>query len=437
MKTKANKSPRKLRVVHGGKAVTVKGRTGATAKTAQPSILNVGATEESRSERSRYDVLLQNANDAILVVDLENHLVSDANRAALEMTGYLQEELVGNSIELLYPAKSHQMPQYSQPFGHDHLENRGFFEDVVLISKDGYLHYVSLSVRPLNLEGHRVAMCIIRDVGEKKAMERDLITKHTELRNAYVSLEKANAELKSMQETLVQSGKLAALGELAAGIAHELNQPLTAVKGFAQEAIALADKEQGSSTLKSFLDEVVQGAGKMERIISHLRNFTRKSTSDFEWIDVHGVIEESLIMLDKQLRSRGIEVTRNFEGDLPKVYCNPFQLEQVFINLATNARDAIEANRGVQGKILIRTRRDGDHMVEIQYEDNGCGMADYVKAKIFNPFFTTKEVGKGMGLGLSISYGILSRIHASIIVQSTMGKGSVFTIKLPVDYRKH
>ena len=154
-------------------------------------------------------------------------------------------------------------------------------------------------------------------------------------------------------------------------------------------------------------------------------------------VDVHSVIDESLVMLDKQLRSRGIRVERSFASGLPKVYCNPFQLEQVFINLATNARDAIEAKQERNGVISISTRSESDGIVEIRYEDNGCGIADGSKGKIFNPFFTTKEVGKGMGLGLSISYGILSRINASILVESTVGRGTAFTIKLPVDYRKH
>jgi C4-dicarboxylate-specific signal transduction histidine kinase len=252
-----------------------------------------------------------------------------------------------------------------------------------------------------------------------------------------VSLEKANAEMRAMQETLVQSGKLAALGELAAGIAHELNQPLTAVKGFAHEAVTALSKRRDPDAALSCLDEISRGADRMERIISHLRNFTRKSTADFEWVDVHAIFEESLVMLDKQLKSRGIAVEKHFGKGIPKVWGNPFQLEQVFINLATNARDAIEAKKSGRGKISITTSLAGDGMIEIRYSDDGVGIPEAVKGKIFNPFFTTKEVGKGMGLGLSISYGILARLNASILVESEIGKGTIFTIRLPVDYRKH
>ena len=117
-----------------------------------------------------------------------------------------------------------------------------------------------------------------------------------------------------------------------------------------------------------------------------------------------------------------------------KVYANPLQLEQVFINLATNARDAIEATGRGTGSIAIKTRLDGN-FVEVSFKDDGCGMNDLTKTKAFNPFFTTKEVGKGMGIGLSLSYGILNKIQASIVVQSELGKGTEFVIRVPVDFR--
>src|SRR6185503_21215943 len=130
-----------------------------------------------------------------------------------------------------------------------------------------------------------------------------------------------------------------------------------------------------------------------------------KSTENHEETDVHTAIEEALKMLNRQFASRGIQVTREFGNDCPKVYANPLQLEQVFINLATNARDAIEATGRGNGQIWIQTRRGGKNgeFAEVSFRDNGCGMDGRTKQKVFNPFFTTKEVGKGMGLGMSIS----------------------------------
>jgi C4-dicarboxylate-specific signal transduction histidine kinase len=284
-----------------------------------------------------------------------------------------------------------------------------------------------------------MTIALFRDVTEKKRMERELITKHAELRDAYFRLERKSAEFQAMQDTLIQSGKMAALGELAAGIAHELNQPLLGIRGYAQELQALAlpslvgRPHEAEST--AALKEVISNVDKMAAIIGHLRAFVRKSTENFELASVDGAIEEALKMLDRQFASRGIVVEKHFSEGLSKVYANPLQLEQVFINLATNARDAIEATGRGSGTIQIRTANVGK-VVEISFVDDGCGMDMRTKAKAFNPFFTTKEVGKGMGLGLSLSYGILSKIHGSIVVESELGKGAEFVIRIPKDFRE-
>jgi len=270
-------------------------------------------------------------------------------------------------------------------------------------------------------------------------MERDLIIKHQELKAAYIELEKKNHELKASQETLIQAGKMAALGELAAGIAHELNQPLMSIRGYAQELEAIlkpiitglaAETEVSLSTR-----EIISQADKMAKIISHLRTFTRRSTEDMEVVDVRGPIEEALKMLDRQFKSRGIVVERDFADDVPQVYANSLQLEQIFINLATNARDAIEQTGRGSGSIRISTRKIGQ-FAEVRFTDDGVGMNDRTKQKAFNPFFTTKEVGKGMGLGLSLSYGMISKVQGSIRIESEVGRGTTFIIQLPQDFRE-
>lgn len=173
----------------------------------------------------------------------------------------------------------------------------------------------------------------------------------------------------------------------------------------------------------------------MSSIIRYLRTFTRKSTEGYDWVDLHGIIHEALQMLHRQLESRGIEVRRFFSEDLPKVYANPVQIEQVFINLATNARDSIEATARGAGSIEIHTRQSGK-FVEVLFRDDGVGMDERTKSKAFNPFFTTKEVGSGMGLGLSLSYGILNKLHGSILVESELGRGAEFIVRIPIDYRE-
>lgn len=396
------------------------------ASVAQTSLQLVPTPSEGK-----YQVLFEQASDAILTAT-EDGRVDDANLALQELTGYLKDELVAHSIGRLAPDPAKRVPERSRPFSAEMLSTAGFYEDIAILRKDGYMRLVDLSVRAIESEEGKLHLALLRDVTEKKNMERELITKHTELRNAYVQLERSNAELKSMQDSLIQAGKMAALGELAAGIAHELNQPLQAIRGYAQELSSSLSLAQDQ---KTFFDEILGGVDKMAKIIQHLRTFTRSSTEEHEFTSVEKAIEESLKMLSRQFASRGIEVHRDYEAGLPAIYANPIQLEQVFINLATNARDAIESTGRGRGNIWIQTRAAGK-FVEIVYKDDGVGMSEATKSKVFNPFFTTKEVGKGMGLGMSISYGILGKLNASVVVESDLGKGAAFRIRFPLDFRE-
>jgi len=393
-----------------------------------------------QSPDPKYQVLFDQASDAILTVSPGGQ-VDAANQAMEELSGYVKAELIGQPVSILVPPKEKgNLPQHrSRPLSPEIFQTPGTYEDISILRKDGYVRFVDLNVRLVQSGSNSYSVALFRDVTEKKRMERELITKHTELRNAYLQLEKKNAELQSMQETLVQSGKMAALGELAAGIAHELNQPLQGIRGYAQELQSITvPAVQGTPAVnetEAGLREIISNVDKMAGIIDYLRAFVRKSVEKHEMTDVHHSIEEAMKMLSRQFAVRGIKVERRFASSLPKIYANPLQLEQVFINLATNARDAIEATGRGTGTVTISTR-DAGNLVEVVFKDDGAGMDPRTKAKVFNPFFTTKEVGKGMGLGLSLSYGILSKLHGSIVVESEMGKGASFIVRIPKDFRE-
>ncbi len=386
------------------------------------------------SESGKYQALFDQASDAILLVDGEGK-VEDLNHAAEELTGFLKSELVGQSVQKLRPLPGQAMSlQRARPMGSELLRAPGTVEDVALLRKDGYPRLVEASVRHVQAQSDGpTVLLLLRDVSEKKRLERELLTKHSELLNAYLQLEKKSAEMQALQETLVQAGKMTALGELATGIAHELNQPLQVIRGFAQELQALPDAD--SATRAGHLKEIVTGVDKMRSIIDYLRGHVRKSVEGQDWVDVNQVLDESFKMLERQLQARGIQLQRHYQPSLTRVFANPVQLEQVFINLGTNARDAIESTGRGSGKIEVETQSVGD-FVEIRFRDDGCGMPEKTRQKAFNPFFTTKEVGKGMGLGLSLSYGIITRLQGSILVESELGKGTCFTVRLPRDYRE-
>lgn len=320
------------------------------------------------------------------------------------------------------------------PISKDYTDQAGTYEEIEI--KRGELPKLTLEVCVEDIgEGKRFITA--RDVGERVAVSQNQVGKHLEIQHLYQELERKNAELVTTQQLLVQSGKMAALGELSAGIAHELNQPLQAVKGYGQELTHILSKWDNALEAleaRTYTKEIVQAADKMSAIIQHLRVFTRKSGESMEWVDPHAPISDAFKMLDRQLTQAGIAVEKNYDTRAGKVYANALQLEQVFINLATNARDAIvETKRGF-GKITIETHGSKD-FVEIKFCDDGAGMSPATQKKIFNPFFTTKEVGKGMGLGMSLSYGMLSKIHGSIVVKSEIGKGTEFSIKIPKDFR--
>ena len=242
-------------------------------------------------------------------------------------------------------------------------------------------------------------------------------------------------KLKEAQMQLIQASKLASIGELAAGIAHELNQPLMVIRTGIQmiERSLLKKKKIDMDLLLEDMKLFVRNTKRMEKIINHLRSFSRQSNTEFEPVHMNQVIEDALTMISEQFRVRNISLTTTLSKNLPKISGNANQLEQVILNLLTNARDAIEENTNISGKIEIKTTLStSGTTVDIYIQDNGKGIPSDLIEKIFNPFYTTKEVGKGTGLGLSISYGIIKDHHGEIFISETGDWGTTFGICLPV-----
>jgi signal transduction histidine kinase len=243
-------------------------------------------------------------------------------------------------------------------------------------------------------------------------------------------------ELQNAQSSLIQAGKLAALGEVSSGLAHELNNPLTVVAGYI-ELIRGALQAGQSSTLdldelEDYLQKMERNVRRMKLIIRHIMEFARESKPVKQPTPLNSVIEKSFILINEQLRLKKIDIRMDLCPAL-MAQIDELRMEQVFINLLTNARDAIlEAHGEAGGTIQIRSRVLSGSELEIEISDNGIGMTEEIKNRIFNPFFTTKEVGKGTGLGLSISHGIVQDHGGSISCVSEKGKGTTFRIRLPL-----
>ena len=251
-----------------------------------------------------------------------------------------------------------------------------------------------------------------------------------DLRDTTTEMQRREQELRDKQEQLVQAGKLATLGELTTGVAHELNNPLNNIALFVGNAIDLVELGViDKPRIVGELQQAMQQIRKATEIISHLRTFGRAALVTREPIALRQVIEQALSLMQEQLRLRQIDVTVDFGREEPVVVGNPIQLEQVFINLLTNARDAMaDATRKA---IRITSSKDAA-AVRIAVADTGHGIPPGLERRIFDPFFTTKDVGKGTGLGLSITYGIIKEHGGTITVASRPGEGATFVVHLPL-----
>jgi len=253
-----------------------------------------------------------------------------------------------------------------------------------------------------------------------------------DLRETTIEMQRREQELREKQEQLVQAGKLATLGELTTGVAHELNNPLNNTALFVGNAVDLIELGVADhGRIVRELHRAMQQVGKATEIISHLRTFGRAAPVSREPISLRQVIEQALSLVQEQLHLREVEVTVDLGPEEPMVLGNPIQLEQVFINLLTNARDAVaDAPR----KAIRITGAVGAGVVEVAVADTGHGIPPELEPRVFDPFFTTKEVGKGIGLGLSITYGIIKDHGGTILVVSPPppGDGATFRIQLPL-----
>ncbi len=277
-------------------------------------------------------------------------------------------------------------------------------------------------------------------VSEEIRLVKDALDVLFQKTNRYTEeLQQTYNDLREAQTQLIQSAKLASIGELSAGVAHELNQPLMVIRTTIQLINRYISK--GYTDILRFkeqFEKIEKNTTRMMNIINHLRVFSRQSSTEFVPVNVSKVIEDAFMMIGEQLRLRSIIVEKQLLPDIPAVHGDPNQLEQVFLNLITNARDAITAKSESYmhhiGKLEIITKisDDCESDIEILFKDNGSGIPENIRDKIFDPFFTTKEVGQGTGLGLSISYGIIKEHQGSIDIAETSAAGTVFRVILPV-----
>ncbi|HUL98900.1 MAG TPA: ATP-binding protein [Mycobacterium sp.] len=255
------------------------------------------------------------------------------------------------------------------------------------------------------------------------------VTRHDELGQLATSFNAMTVRLAEARNQIYQSNKLASLGRLAAGIAHEINNPLTGVLTYSSFLLKRAGDDP---EVRQDLETVVHETKRCREIVRGLLDFARQVPPKKSLVDANEIMQRSLQIVDNQLRVQNIQVTKTLRSDLPRIHADPNQLQQVLINLLVNAADAIN---GDKREIRVATDlrpRNGQGMLEITVADTGMGIPEKNLGKIFEPFFTTKE-HKGTGLGLSVVWGIVSEHGGVVEVNSKVGQGTTFTIRLPLD----
>ena len=374
------------------------------------------------------------------------------NKAAYEISGYPVEDFFHDQ---------HLWLNIVDPIDKDQVDN-----SLVNLMNTGVQQITNRIRRPdgeLRWLFHHMRL-VRNDAGEPVRIDGISvdITLH---KNAEDLLKQRNKELQTaldkiqeIQSQLVQSEKLASVGQLAAGVAHEINNPigyinanLTSLKTYVEDLLALValyekiepvcpdldqlqriqdfkhkiDLEYLKSDVLDLMNESQEGANRVKKIVQDLKDFSHAGgDDDWQWADIHACLESTLNIVNNEIKYKA-GVLKEF-GDIPQLWCLPHQLNQVFMNLLVNAAHAIEA----KGTIGVRTGDDDDH-VWVEVSDNGKGIAPEHINKIFDPFFTTKPVGKGTGLGLSVSYNIIKKHHGEIQLHSRVGEGTTFRIVLP------
>lgn len=361
-----------------------------------------------------YRSLVESANDAMFTKDVTGRYLT-TNAEFLRRVGKPTEDVIGKNVFHVFPpdlallldSEDQEVLQTGRALGTEHKVQ----------TVDG-IRVLSIRKLPLRDEDANVVglIGISRDVQDTKRAERALIESEQKALEALDGLQHA-------QDNLVQAEKLAALGELVAGVAHELNNPLTGVLGVTQ----LLLMRDPAPDLKDKLRIVEQGALRASRIVQNLLAFSRKQRVEPELIDLNEILRQTLELKVYDLLGNQVELELDLAPVLPEVLADVGQMQSVFLNLVNNAQDAIVAH-SEKGTIRIKTEFTNEK-IRIEIADDGPGVPPDILKKIFDPFFTTKPVGKGTGLGLSICHGIVQEHGATMSVESEPGAGATFIIE--------
>jgi len=427
-----------------------------------------------QASEERFRLLVSSVKDyAIIMLDPEGHIVS-WNAGAKRIQGYRTKEIIGQHFSRFYPLEDLQSGKPEDELQITAAEGR-FEAEGWRIRKDGSRFWANVSFTTLRDRRKQLRgfVKVTQDITVRKQAEETLRESEAQLRQQTHQLEQALQELKQTQSQLIQTEKMSSIGQLVAGVAHEINNPvnfiygnLTYVGDYTEELLDLVKLYQQGYThsdpevqdlieridldfiiedLPKTLSSMKVGTDRIREIVLTLRNFSRLDEAEMKPVDIHEGIDSTLLILQNALKEKPdfpqIEIVKDY-GNLPLVECYAGQLNQVFMNILSNAIDALhqsnkepysEQIQSYPNRIKISTQVLNSDWVRISIKDNGLGMTESVKTQLFDPFFTTKPVGEGTGLGLSISYQIVVDKHGGqLTCISAPGEGAEFQIDIPI-----
>lgn len=386
-----------------------------------------------RDRSLEMETILNGIQDFILVITPDRKIV-EVNEAFLTKMGYTREQVVGHSCHEVFQ-KGNQPCNEGIIFCpmNEAIKNREPSQQVVTrIDSDGQPIYTEVTMFPIFEQNGRISKFIevSRDITDRKR-EEERITQRLEK-----MVEERTRALEETHAKLIHQDKMASLGKLSASVVHEINNPIAGIlnlillmKRINQEGRLSTDDLQ---KFARYLDLMETETRRISRIVSNLLTFSRQSKIELKFVDLNRLIQKTLFLNSNLLKINHVNVVTDFDPRLPEIMGSEDHLQQIMMNLVSNAAEALETTHG--GTLTIRTGTpDNAGHVFIAFGDDGPGIPKENLPRLFEPFFTTKKKGKGVGLGLSVAYGIIENHGGSIEVQSEPGKGTTFLVKLPVN----
>ena len=395
----------------------------------------IGHEEQKLRERNKEMVTILNGiQDFILVITPEMEII-EVNESFLSKMHYSRADVIGKKCHEVYYKTDRPCDK-----GEIHCPLREVIRNKRRVRKvqtrtmpDGEQRYYEVSIFPIWEKDGKISkfIHISRDITQAKKEEEE-ITHRLEL-----MVEERTRQLKETHEKLLHQDKMSSLGKLSASVVHEINNPIAGILNLIMLMKRIVEEDaldaEISIRFQKYLNLMETETRRTSRIVSNLLAFSRQSKMELKRLDLNRLLEQTLLLNSNLLKIDGVKVDTQFDPNLPEVVGSEDQLQQVFMNLVSNAAEAMEVKGG--GRMQIETKYLlAENCIEIDFSDTGVGIPDSNLSRLFEPFFTTKKKGKGVGLGLSVVYGIIQEHGGSITVQSKPDQGTTFQVKLPLEH---